>query len=120
MTNKRTLTHSERVILRRLDTATIDEPVSLNELRLLTNRSERKIKWDIEHLRRCGICVLAIRTQGVGKRTGYFIPKSEIERQTGLAPFVRQIKSEIEIKEILLDTDLNAHKQLLEVEDEHS
>lgn len=28
--------------------------------------------------------------------------------------------SEIEIKEILLNADLNAHKQLLEVEDEHS
>lgn len=117
---KRALTHSERVILRRLDTATIDEPVSLSELKRMTHRTERMLKHDIETLRRAGVCIVAIRSKDVGKRTGYFIPKNEAERQEGMAPFIRQIKSEIEIKDIMLNADLDAHKHLLEEKDEHS
>lgn len=35
-----------------------------------------------------------------------------------MAPFIRQIESEIEIKDIMLNADLNAHKHLLEVGNE--
>lgn len=112
------LTHNERIILRRLDRASKDTPASLQELRCLTKCKERSIKQSIEKIRRKGVCIVAIRSKDTGKRTGYFIPKNEMERREGLAPFIRQIESEIEIKDIMLHADLNAHKQLLEVENE--
>lgn len=118
--NKRILTHNERIVLRKIDSATVNAPVLLTELMQLLKCGDRYVKGIIEQLRRKGACIVSIRSKKLGKRTGYFIPRTETERQEGMAPFIKQIQSEIEIKEIMLNADLNAHKQLLEDKDEHS
>lgn len=118
--NKRILTHNERIVLRKIDPATIDAPVLRIELMQLLKCGERTVKGIIEQLRRKGACIVSIRSKKFGRRTGYFIPKTETERHEGMASFIKQIKSEIEIKDIVLNADLDAHKRLLEEEDEHS
>lgn len=112
------LTHNERIILRRLDKASKDKPAPLSELTQLLKCEDRDVKHDIKSLRQKGVCIVAIRSRKFGKKPGYFIPQNETERREGMAPFIRQIESEIEIKDIMLNADLNAHKQLLEVENE--
>lgn len=73
------------------NSATFDLPIQASELRISTGLSKRKLEEVIESLR------VNFRQPIVAKKahpSGYYLPKTEEERQAGLAPYQRQILTE--------------------------
>lgn len=71
--------------------ASFDLPIQASELRISTGLSKRKLEEVIESLR------VNFRQPIVAKKahpSGYYLPKTEEERQAGLAPYQRQILTE--------------------------
>lgn len=73
------------------NTATFDLPIQGSELRQRLGLDKRKLEEVIESLRvNFGHPIVAKKN----KPSGYFLPRSEEERQAGLAPYKRQIETE--------------------------
>ena len=73
------------------NSASFDLPIQARELRHSLGLSKRTVEESIESLR------VNFRQPIVAKKkrpSGYYLPKTEEERQTGLAPYKRQILTE--------------------------
>ncbi|WP_376738639.1 hypothetical protein [Streptococcus oralis] len=73
------------------NSASFDLPIQARELRHSLGLSKRTLEEIIESLR------VNFRQPIVAKKkrpSGYYLPKTEEERQTGLAPYKRQILTE--------------------------
>lgn len=73
------------------NSASFDLPIQARELRHSLGLSKRTLEEIIESLR------VNFRQPIVAKKkrpSGYYLPKTEEERQTGLAPYKRQILAE--------------------------
>lgn len=71
--------------------ASFELPIQASELRIGIGLSKRKLKEVIESLR------VNFKQPIVAKKahpSGYYLPKTEEERQAGLAPYQRQILTE--------------------------
>ncbi|MBS4769647.1 hypothetical protein KG090_00530 [Carnobacteriaceae bacterium zg-ZUI240] len=115
MKKKTELSYNHRVILEEIAKRNFECPIPLENLCQIIKKSDRTVKGLIYDLKTMGICILARRVATQKNKKGYFIPKNETERQIGLASFKKQIKTELEIIEIMQSADLNAHKEFLEV-----
>ncbi|MBF1112132.1 MAG: hypothetical protein HXL62_07550 [Streptococcus sp.] len=92
MTVSRNMNEMEiRVLNMIINSATFDLPIQASEIRIETGLSKRKLEEVIESLRvNFGQPIVAKKT----KPNGYYLPKSEEERQAGLTPYRRQILTE--------------------------
>ena len=73
------------------NTASYDLPIQAREIRQLLNIPKRTLEEVVESLRvNFGHPIVAKKT----KPNGYYLPKTEQERQDGLAPYRRQILTE--------------------------
>lgn len=86
------------------NTATYDLPIQASELRALAEIGKRKLEEVIESLRvNFGHPIVAKKT----KPNGYYLPRSEEERQDGLAPYRRQILTEQKNLAAVMGIDLD-------------
>lgn len=82
-----------------------DRPTSCDYIANTTGITERTIKKIINSLILKGVPILGGR--GVnGRKSGYYIPRTEEERQNGLRSFTNQIKEMIKRQEALEAIDL--------------
>lgn len=82
-----------------------DCPTSCEYIANTTGITERTIKKIINSLILKGVPILGVR--GVnGRKSGYYIPRTEEERQNGLRSFTNQIKEMIKRQEALEAIDL--------------
>lgn len=92
MTVSRDMTELEIKVLNGIKNgASFDLPIQANELRISLGLSKRMLEEVIESLR------VNFRQPIVAKKahpSGYYLPKTEEERQAGLAPYQRQILTE--------------------------
>ena len=92
MTISRDMTGVEAKVLNAVkNSASFDLPIQASELRNLTGLSKRKLEEVIESLR------VNFHHPIVAKKfkpNGYYLPKTEEERNAGLAPYKRQILTE--------------------------
>ena len=92
MTVSRDMTMLETRVLSVIqNTASYDLPIQASEIRQLLNIPKRTLEEIVESLRvNFGHPIVAKKT----KPNGYYLPKTEQERQDGLAPYRRQILTE--------------------------
>lgn len=84
----RELTRAEANVLNYIiNHGSFDNPVTADALRFKFDYSERAIKEIAENLRTNGHPVVARKS----KPNGYFVPKTEEERQAGLRAYKKQI-----------------------------
>lgn len=95
-----------RVLNMIINCATFDLPIQASEIRLETGLSKRKVEEIIESLRvNFGHPIVAKKT----KPNGYYLPRSEEERQAGLAPYRRQILTEQKNLAAVMEVDLEKY-----------
>ena len=92
MTVSREMTMLETRVLSVIqNTASYDLPIQAREIRQLLKIPKRTLEEVVESLRvNFGHPIVAKKT----KPNGYYLPKTEQERQDGLAPYRRQILTE--------------------------
>ena len=86
--------------------ATYDLPIQASELREDLGLSKRTLEEIIESLR------VTFRQPIVAKKkqpSGYYLPKTEEERQAGLAPYKRQILTEQKNLAAVMSVDLEEY-----------
>lgn len=86
--------------------ATYDLPIQASELREDIGLSKRTLEEIIESLR------VTFRQPIVAKKkqpSGYYLPKTEEERQAGLAPYKRQILTEQKNLAAVMSVDLEEY-----------
>lgn len=86
--------------------ATYDLPIQASELREDLGLSKRTLEEIIESLR------VTFRQPIVAKKkrpSGYYLPKTEEERQAGLAPYKRQILTEQKNLAAIMAVDLDVY-----------
>lgn len=107
MAVSRDMTEIEVSVLNAIkNTATFDLPIQAIELRSVTGLSKRKLEEVIESLR------VNFRQPIVAKKTkpnGYYLPRTEEERQAGLAPYRRQILTEQRNLSIVMGINLSEY-----------
>lgn len=107
MTLSRDMSEMEiRVLNMIVNCATFDLPIQASEIRLETGLSKRKLEEVIESLR------VNFRHPIVAKKmkpNGYYLPRSEEERQAGLAPYRRQILTEQKNLAAVMNVDLEKY-----------
>lgn len=89
--------------------ATFEEPIKAEQIRQETGLSKRKLEEVIESLR------VNFKHPIVAKKTqpsGYYLPRTEDERQAGLAPYRRQILTEQKNLSIVMGVDLEKYWKL--------
>lgn len=95
-----------RVLNMIMNCATFDLPIQASEIRLETGLSKRKLEEVIESLRvNFGHPIVAKKM----KPNGYYLPRSEEERQAGLAPYRRQILTEQKNLAAVMNVDLDKY-----------
>lgn len=95
-----------RVLNMIINSATFDLPIQASEIRLETGLSKRKLEETIESLRvNFGHPIVAKKM----KPNGYYLPRSEEERQAGLAPYRRQILTEQKNLAAVMNIDLREY-----------
>ena len=95
-----------RVLNMIINCATFDLPIQASEIRLETGLSKRKVEEIIESLRvNFGHPIVAKKM----KPNRYYLPRSEEERQTGLAPYRRQILTEQKNLAAVMKVDLEKY-----------
>ena len=95
-----------RVLNMIINCATFDLPIQASEIRLETGLSKRKLEETIESLRvNFGNPIVAKKM----KPNGYYLPRSEEERQAGLAPYRRQILTEQKNLAAVMNVDLEKY-----------
>lgn len=95
-----------RVLNMIINSATFDLPIQASEIRLETGLSKRKVEEVIESLRvNFGHPIVAKKM----KPNGYYLPRSEEERQAGLAPYRRQILTEQKNLAAVMNIDLEKY-----------
>ena len=81
-------------------------PIQASEIRIETGLSKRKLEEVIESLRvNFGHPIVAKKM----KPNGYYLPRSEEERQAGLAPYRRQILTEQKNLAAVMNIDLREY-----------
>nr|DAX30602.1 MAG TPA: DNA binding protein [Caudoviricetes sp.] len=107
MTVSRNMNEMEiRVLNMIINSATFDLPIQASEIRIETGLTKRKLEEVIESLRvNFGQPIVAKKT----KPNGYYLPKSEEERQAGLAPYRRQILTEQKNLTAVMNIDLEKY-----------
>lgn len=107
MTVSRNMSEMEiRVLNMIMNCATFDLPIQASEIRLETGLSKRKLEEVIESLRvNFGHPIVAKKM----KPNGYYLPRSEEERQAGLAPYRRQILTEQKNLAAVMNIDLEKY-----------
>nr|DAQ73617.1 MAG TPA: hypothetical protein [Caudoviricetes sp.] len=95
-----------RVLNMVMNCETFDLPIQASEIRLETGLSKRKLEEVIESLRvNFGHPIVAKKM----KPNGYYLPRSEEERQAGLAPYRRQILTEQKNLAAVMNVDLEKY-----------
>ena len=95
-----------RVLKMIMNCATFDLPIQANEIRIETGLSKRRLEEVIESLRvNFGHPIVAKKM----KTNGYYLPRSEEERQAGLAPYRRQILTEQKNLAVVMNVDLEKY-----------
>ena len=103
MTVSRDMSEMEiRVLNMIINCATFDLPIQASEIRLETGLSKRKLEETIESLR-------VNFGHKKMKPNGYYLPRSEEERQAGLAPYRRQILTEQKNLAAVMNVDLEKY-----------
>ncbi|MGT2716589.1 hypothetical protein [Streptococcus respiraculi] len=104
MTITREMTALEIKVLNTIrNSATYDLPVQAIEIRQRLNIPKRTLEEVVESLRvNFGHPIVAKKT----KPNGYYLPKTEQERQDGLAPYRRQILTEQKNLAAVMSVDL--------------
>lgn len=93
-----------RVLNMIINCATFDLPIQASEIRLETGLSKRKVEEIIESLRvNFGHPIVAKKMKPNG------LPRSEEERQAGLAPYRRQILTEQKNLAAVMNVDLEKY-----------
>ena len=82
--------------------ATFDLPIQASEIRIETGLSKRRLEEVIESLR-------VNFGHPIVKPNGYYLPRSEEERQAGLAPYRRQILTEQKNLAAVMNVDLEKY-----------
>ncbi|KRK48137.1 hypothetical protein FC96_GL001869 [Secundilactobacillus kimchicus JCM 15530] len=85
--------------------------VTMKELKLRTQMSQRAIYDAIEVLRASGIPIMASRQ---GNNGGYFIAETENEKQAGIAQYKKQIATEQRNLKALQQAELSGWQMALE------
>lgn len=86
--------------------ATFEEPIKASKVRQETGLSKRSLEEVIESLR------VNFKHPIVAKKTqpsGYYLPRTEDERQAGLAPYRRQILTEQKNLATVMAVDLKKY-----------
>lgn len=108
---KRRLTHIERIIANEIR---YNDYTTLERLRTVTMLNDRSIKQYIENLRTIhGVPILSMRQKG------YFIPKTDAEREHGLLVYEKQIETEMKTVNAIKQADLENWHEILEEEYEY-
>ena len=95
-----------RVLNMIINCATFDLPIQASEIRIETGLSKRRLEEVIESLRvNFGHPIVAKKM----KPNGYYLPRSEEERQAGLAPYRRQILTEQKNLAVVMNVDLEKY-----------
>ena len=95
-----------RVLKMIMNCATFDLPIQANEIRIETGLSKRRLEEVIESLRvNFGHPIVTKKM----KPNGYYLPRSEEERQAGLAPYRRQILTEQKNLAVVMNVDLEKY-----------
>ncbi|TAA68414.1 hypothetical protein D2908_00065 [Streptococcus sp. LQJ-218] len=107
MTVSRDMSEMEiRVLNMIMNCATFDLPIQASEIRLETGLSKRKLEETIESLRVNFDHPIVAKKM---KPNGYYLPRSEEERQAGLAPYRRQILTEQKNLAAVMNIDLEKY-----------
>lgn len=92
-----------------INRASFEEPIKAEKVRQETGLSKRSLEEVIESLR------VNFKHPIVAKKTqpsGYYLPRTEDERQAGLAPYRRQILTEQKNLSIVMAVDLDKYWKL--------
>jgi len=85
---------------------TFEKPAQSKNIRRDYNLSERRLKMIVESLRmNFGHPIVALKT----KPYGYYLPRTEDERQAGLAPYKQQIRTEQKNLAAVMSVDLKKY-----------
>ena len=86
--------------------ATFEAPIKAEKVRQETGLSKRSLEEVIESLR------VNFKHPIVAKKTqpsGYYLPRNEVERQAGIAPYRRQIQTEQNNLVAVMQIDLDEY-----------
>lgn len=89
-----------------INRASFEEPIKAEKVRQETGLSKRSLEEVIESLR------VNFKHPIVAKKTqpsGYYLPRNEEERQTGLAPYKQQIRTEQKNLATVMAVDLKEY-----------
>lgn len=79
-----------------------EKPLKAKEIRKRTGLNKRKLEEAIESLRKSGHPIVARKSQP----SGYYIPKNEHERKSGLATYKQQIITSLKNVKYIEKVDL--------------